>query len=98
MNKVKYLIYPIKIRLVIGLLTALTGCTTYGGGGYYSNGYYDDGDGYLFGGGYDNGRDVHQFSQRGSASRGQRTLLVEDTLAVEGMRALGEAEGDETYM
>jgi hypothetical protein len=29
---------------------------------------------------------------------GQRTLLVEDTLAVEGMRALGEAEGDETYM
>jgi hypothetical protein len=29
---------------------------------------------------------------------GQRTLLVEDTLAVEGMLALGEAEGDETYM
>jgi len=70
MNKAKYLIYPIKIGLVIGLLSALTGCATYGGGGYYSNGYYDDGDGYLFGGGYDNGRDVHHYSQRGSASRG----------------------------
>jgi len=64
------LVYPVKIGLAIGLLTTLIGCATYGGGGYYSNGYYDDGDGYLFGGGYDNGRDVHKFSQRGSASRG----------------------------
>jgi hypothetical protein len=70
MNKVKYLVYQIKIGLVIGLLTALTGCATYGGGGYYNNGYSDVGDGYLFGGSYDNGRDVHNYSQRGSASRG----------------------------
>ena len=64
MNKVKYLVYQIMIGLVIGLLTALTGCATYGGGGYYNNGYSDVGDGYLFGGSYDNGRDVHNYSQR----------------------------------
>ena len=64
------LVYPVNIVLAIGLLTTLIGCATYGGGVYYSNGYYDDGDGYLFGGGYDNGRDVHNYSQRGSASRG----------------------------
>jgi hypothetical protein len=29
---------------------------------------------------------------------GQRTLLVEDTLALEGMLAVGEAEGDETHI
>ena len=63
------LVYPVKIGLAIGLLTTLIGCATYGGGVYYSNGYYDNGDGYLFGGSYDNGRDVHNYSQRGSASR-----------------------------
>jgi len=70
MNRVKYLVYPFKIGLVICLLTTLIGCATYGGGGYYSNGYYDDGDGYLFGGGYDHRRDVHNYSHRGFESRG----------------------------
>jgi hypothetical protein len=47
-------------------------CGVYGSGCYYNNGCYcnDEGDGYLFGGGYDNRRDVHHYSQRGFASRG----------------------------
>ena len=61
---------PIKMGLMMGLLMALFGCVIAGGGGYYHGGYYDDRDGYLFGGGHDNGRDVHNYSRRGFASRG----------------------------
>ena len=77
MNKANGSVDRIKIGLVIGLLTVLTGCAGYWGGGYYNDGGYYDGtvvvsepDVYLFGGGYDRGRDVHNYSQRGSASRG----------------------------
>jgi hypothetical protein len=49
-------------------------CGTYGSGCYYNNGYgcncNDYGEGYLFGGGYDRGRDVHNYSHRGFESRG----------------------------
>jgi hypothetical protein len=62
----------IKIGLLIGLLTAMTGCAGYYGQGYYGEGddvVASDPDMYLFGGDYGNGRDVHNYSQRGSASR-----------------------------
>ena len=47
-------------------------CGMYGSGCYYNNGCYcnNDGEGYLFGGGYDRGRDVHNYSHRGFESRG----------------------------
>ena len=61
----------IRIGLAIAVLSALTsGCVGFVGG--------DDGGGVvvapapdvvLFGGGYDRGRDVHSYSQRGSESR-----------------------------
>jgi hypothetical protein len=44
----------------------------YGNGCYYNNGdYCNDGGVYLFGGGYDNRRDVHNYSHRGFESRGR---------------------------
>ena len=72
MNKAKGLVDRIKIGLLIGLLTALTGCAGYGGEPYY---YGDtvvvsEPDMYVFGGYYDNGRDAHNYSHRGSQSRG----------------------------
>lgn len=71
MNKSKYLVNQVKIGLLIGLLVSLTGCATYGGGPYYDGGVVvAEPDEYLFGGSYDNGRDVQNYSQRGSASRG----------------------------
>jgi len=76
MNKangsVKRMKAGLAIGLVIGCLTALTGCWW----GVRGGGYYDDGvvvgepDVYLFGGGYDHGRDVRNYSHRGAESRG----------------------------
>ena len=71
MNKTKYLMNPIKMGLVMGLLTTLIGCVVVGGGGYYRDGYYDDGGIFLFGGGHDGGREVHEYSHRGFESRGE---------------------------
>jgi len=62
----------IKIGLGIALLTALTGCVGYvGGGGYYDGGAVVTGPDVFVGGGfYDRGHDVHAYSDRGHASRG----------------------------
>jgi len=73
MNKMNGPVERIRIGLMIGLLMALTGCGGYWGGGYY---YGDEGvvvsepDMFLFGGDYGRGRDVHNYSHRGSVSRG----------------------------
>jgi hypothetical protein len=58
----------IKAGLGIALLTALTGCVGYvdGGGGVVA---VPGPDVVVFGGGYDRGRDVHAYSQRGAVSR-----------------------------
>ena len=86
MNKSNFLIDRIKIGLGITLLGALTGCgghmddgyngydryDGYNGYGYFGS-YDDEGpnpDLYLFGGGYERGRDVHNYSRRGFGSRG----------------------------
>jgi hypothetical protein len=70
MNTMKDPMNGIKIYLVIGSLISLTGCAGFGGGGYYNDpvvivqpGYY------LFDGDYNRGRDVHNYSHRGSESR-----------------------------
>jgi len=70
MNRTTSVVNQMKMGLVAGLLTGLLGCLMYGGEGYYHDGFYDGGGGILFVGGYDHGRDVHRYSQRGSASRG----------------------------
>ena len=85
MNKANGPVNRIKIAfgiaLVAALTTSLTACGGYveggGYGGYVDNGGYDGGyyggypgpDIYLFGGNYDRGRDVQNYSHRGSVSR-----------------------------
>jgi len=71
MKKANSLVDRIKIGLAIAVLSSLTGgCVGFEGGGY-SGGVVVAGppDVVLFGGGYDRGRDVHGYSQRGSESR-----------------------------
>jgi len=73
MNKSNERIDRAKIALAVVLLTVLTGCVGVvgDGGGYYGGDVVVGGpDVYLFGGGYDRGRDVHAYSRRGSVSRG----------------------------
>jgi hypothetical protein len=72
MNKANGSVERFKIGLVIWLLTILTGCVGFWGGGYY---YGDtmvgpEPDMYLFGGDYYRGHDAHYYSHRGSESRG----------------------------
>ena len=73
-NKANGPVDRIKIGLGIAVLAGLTGCVGYVDGGYVDGGY-DGGvvvaepDVYFFGGGYDRGRDVHDYSHRGSESR-----------------------------
>lgn len=59
-----------KAGCVLGavLLLTLTGCVGFVGGGYGGGVVVAQPDVVLFGGGYDNGHDVHDYSQRGSAS------------------------------
>jgi hypothetical protein len=64
----------IKIGLGIAVLAALTGCVGFVDGGYVDGGYgggvvVAEPDVYLFGGGYDRGREVHDYSHRGGVSR-----------------------------
>jgi hypothetical protein len=58
-----------KIAPLVILLTALTGCVGYVGGGYSGAVVAPGPDLYLFGGGFDRGRDAHDYSHRGSESR-----------------------------
>ncbi len=69
MNKANALVDRIKMGLGIALLATLTGCIGWVGGGYGGGVVVAEPDVYLFGGGYDRGRDVHNYSQRGVASR-----------------------------
>jgi hypothetical protein len=74
MNKTNGPIGRIKMALGIALLAALMGCVGYVDGGY-GGGYggavvVTEPDVYVFGGGYyERGRDVRDYSHRGSESR-----------------------------
>ena len=59
----------INIGLGIALLAALTGCVGYVDGGYGGEVVAPGPDVYFFGGGYERGRDVHDYSHRGVVSR-----------------------------
>ena len=60
----------IKIGLGIALLAAFTGCVGYVDGGYYGGPVVVPAPAvYFYGGGYERGRDVRVYSQRGFESR-----------------------------
>ena len=59
----------IRILLVGALLATLIGCVGYVGGGYGGDVVVAEPDVYVFGGGYERGRDVHDYSHRGAESR-----------------------------
>jgi len=70
MNKANGLVDRIKIGLGIAMLAALTGCVGVVGGGYGGEVVVPGPDLFLFGGDYDRGHDAHDYSHRGSESRG----------------------------
>ena len=71
MNKTNGTVDRIKMELGIALLAALTGCLGFvgGGGDYGGEVVVPEPDLVIFGGGYDRGRDVHDYSHRGHESR-----------------------------
>jgi len=73
MNKANGPLDRITMALGIALLTAtaLTGCLGWvgGGGDYGGTVVVPEPDLVIFGGGYDRGRDVHDYSHRGYESR-----------------------------
>jgi hypothetical protein len=70
MNKTNGPVDRIKIVLGIALVATLTGCVGYVDGGYSGAVVVAETDVYVFGGGYyERGRDVHDYSHRGSESR-----------------------------
>ena len=76
MNKAQgRMVRRVEIALGIVLLTAVAGCLGYVDGGYGGAVVVPEPDVVIFGGGYygggyyERGRDVHEYSHRGSASR-----------------------------
>jgi hypothetical protein len=59
----------IKMGLGMALTVALTGCVAYVDAGYGGTVVVPAPDVYVFGGVYERGRDVHEFSHRGFESR-----------------------------
>jgi hypothetical protein len=59
----------IKIGLSVCLLAAVTGCVGYADGGGGGAVYVGGPEVAVFGGSYDRGRDAHDYSHRGAASR-----------------------------
>jgi len=59
----------IKLALGIAMVVALTGCVGYVDGGYGGAVVVPGPDVYVFGGGYERGRDVRAYSHRGMESR-----------------------------
>jgi hypothetical protein len=72
LNKMKSPVDRIKIGVGIALLSAMTGCVGFVGGGYGGEVVVPGPDLLLFGGGYERGGDVHAYSNRGFESRSGR--------------------------
>jgi hypothetical protein len=73
MDMARDLVERIKIGVLIGFLAVSTGCAGFGVGGYYGGevGVVEpEPDMVIFGGDYYRGRDAHNYSNRGHASRG----------------------------
>ena len=70
MNKANGPVDQMKMGLGIVLVVGLMGCVGYVDGGYGGVVVVPEPDIYVFGGGYERGRDVHAYSQRGYESRG----------------------------
>ena len=71
-NKTNRPFHWIKLGAGIALITILTGCVGYVDGGYRGGAVVVSGpDLFLFGGGYDRGRDERGYRDRGAASRGE---------------------------
>jgi hypothetical protein len=68
MKKMNCLVEQIKFGLGIALLAALTGCVGYVDGGYGGTVVVAEPD-VVFGGVYERGHDVHDYSHRGAQSR-----------------------------
>jgi hypothetical protein len=70
MKKIDRWVDRLEIALVLVVLAGLTGCVGWvgGGGGYGGVVVAPEPDVYLFGGGYDRGREVHDYSHRGAES------------------------------
>lgn len=69
-NMINTLADRIRIGLALAVLTTLTGCVGWvdGGGGYVAEVVAPEPDVYLFGGSYERGRDVRDYSRRGAES------------------------------
>jgi hypothetical protein len=61
----------IKIGMGAAALAVLTGCVGYVGGGYGGEVVVPGPDVVIFGGGFERGHDVHEYSHRGFESRGR---------------------------
>lgn len=69
MNRKNWAVGRFKLWLGIVLVAVSAGCIVPVGGGYDGPVVVPGPDLFLFGGGFDRGRDVHAYSQRGFASR-----------------------------
>jgi hypothetical protein len=70
MNKTNCHVKRIRIKLLMVVLAALTGCAGFVGEGYYGTAVIvPEPDQYIFGGVYYDGRDAHNYSHRGHESR-----------------------------
>jgi hypothetical protein len=69
MKKMNIVVKRINVGLGIALLATLMGCVGYVDGGYGGGVVVAGPEVTLFGGGFERGRDVHAYSQRGGASR-----------------------------
>ena len=69
-NRCAHSVYPLRLGVGVLLLASLVGCVGYADGGYGGGALIVPGpDFYFFGGGYEHGREIHEYHDRGAHSR-----------------------------